>query len=248
MPPVRSVLALVAAWIVAATCISLGFWQLGRYRARQEENRVFAAALAAPPRALPAAGFLPSADTLLLGRWRVRGRFDQTRQILLTGRAQGGQPGVRVVTPLVRDDGGTAVLVDRGFLPADDAATAVPPADSSTRSHDVIGLVERIAPRTGDPLWHPTPADSMRLWSARWLVADSIRAALPYAVAPLLLRELPGEGVPRVPSRSMPRRTDPMIHLSYAGQWFFFALVALFGPFVLRRARRRRLDSSGGPP
>jgi cytochrome oxidase assembly protein ShyY1 len=108
----------------------------------------------------------------------------------------------------------------------------------------VIGLVERIAPRDGDPLWHPTPLDSMRLWSTRWLVADSIRAALPYPVAPVLLRELPGEGVPRVPARSMPRPTDPLMHLSYAGQWFFFALVALVGPFILARARRRRVEES----
>ena len=211
---------------------------------RQEENRAFAAALAAPPRTLPAAGFLPPADSPAVGRWRVSGRFDEKRQILLTGRAQNGQPGVRVVTPLVRDDEGAAVLVDRGFLPAGDAATAVPPAHPSASSHDVIGLVERIAPRTGDPLWHATRVDSMWLWSTRWLVADSIRAAWPYAVAPLLLRELPGEGVPRVPARSVPRRADPVIHLSYAGQWFFFALVALVGPFILGRARKRRVGTS----
>ena len=179
-----------------------------------------------------------------MGRWTVRGRFDEARQILLIARSRDGYPGVHVVTPLLRDDGGAAVLVDRGFVPADDAATAIPPAEPDSAARAVTGLVEPIAPRAGDPLWHPAPAAPMMLWSTRWLVADSVAAALPYPVAPVLLRELAGEGVPAVPARSQARFANTSTHLGYAGQWFFFALVALVGPFILARARRRAARAS----
>ncbi len=230
---------------MAATCISLGFWQLGRYRSRTDENRRLAAAIAAPPRAFPSGRTaLPPAETLGVGRWTVRGRFDEARQILLIGRSRDGYPGVHVVTPLRREDGGDAVLVDRGFVPADDAATATPPAEPDTAARAVTGLVEPITPRAGDPLWRLTPSARMMLWSTRWLVVDSVATALPYPVAPVLLRELEGEGVPPLPARSRARYANTATHLGYAGQWFFFALVALVGPFILARARKRAAAES----
>jgi surfeit locus 1 family protein len=245
VPPVRIVLAAVAALVVGATCISLGFWQLGRYRTRTAANRALAAAIAAPPRDLPqAAAGLPPADSLAVGRWQVRGRFDESRQILLINRTRDGAPGVHVVTPLLREDGGGAVLVDRGFVPSDDAATAIPPPEPDAAPRAVVGVIEPIAPREGNSLWRATPVDTLELWATRWLVADSVAAALPYAVAPLLLRELPGEGVPARPARTAPRFADVTMHLSYAGQWFFFGTVALVGPLILARARGRRRTES----
>ncbi len=245
MPALRSVLGSVAAVVVAATCISLGFWQLGRFRTRTAENQRLAVAIAAPPRILPPrAADLAPAESLRLGRWTVRGRFDEARQILLIGRSRDGDPGVHVVTPLVREDGGDAILVDRGFVRADDAATAIPPAEPDSLARAVRGLVEPIAPRPGDPLWRLTPTARMMLWSTRWLVVDSVNAALPYPVAPVLLRELEGEGVPVSPARSQARYANTATHLGYAGQWFFFALVALAGPFFLVRAQRRAAAKS----
>ncbi len=245
MPPLRSVLGTVAAVVVAATCISLGLWQLGRYRTRTADNRGLAAAIAAPPRLLPSRTTdLPPASLLGVGRWTVRGRFDEARQILLIGRSRDGYPGVHVVTPLLREDGGDAVLVDRGFVPADDAATAIPPAEPDTVARAVTGLVEPIALRAGDALWRLTPTARMMVWSTRWLVADSVAAALPYPVAPVLLRELEGEGVPAAPARSRARYANTATHLGYAGQWFCFALMALVGPFILARARKRAAAES----
>ena len=134
-------------------------------------------------------------------------------------------------------------------MPSPDAATAWPPAFPEPGERRVVGLLEPLARRNGDPLWREQPNDSIRLWSARWIDPDSVAAALPYAVAPALLVELPGPGVPETPRRRPARPADTTIHLNYAGQWFFFALVALVGPIVFARARRRRRpDISGGPP
>ena len=251
MPSARSVLAAALALVVAATCISLGFWQLGRWREKRaaiDQRRI---ALSEPPRPLAAgrAGAL-----LATGRVRVDGRFDESRQVLLVGRTLDGTPGVHVVTPLLPDDGGPAVLVDRGFLPAPDAATARPSDAPEPGPRTVIGLVAPLERRPGDPVWRRAaagPGDSVEVWSARWLDPDSVAAAFPYRVAPVAVRQLPGPGVPARPARPPARIADPSIHLSYALQWFFFALIALIGPLVLRRARFRRRepdDLRGGAP
>ena len=53
----------------------------------------------------------------------ARGRYDHGHEIVIRGDVLQGVPGVRLVTPLLLGDGGPAVLVDRGFLPAPDAVT-----------------------------------------------------------------------------------------------------------------------------
>jgi surfeit locus 1 family protein len=245
----RSVLVVTVVVIVAGTCIRLGLWQLHRYEARTESNRSLAAALAAPARWLPADGGvgLP-ADTLALARWRVHGRFDETRQVVLVSRTMSGAPGVHIVTPLRRDDGAPAVLVDRGFVASPDAATADPAAFPEPGPRAVIGLVDPLRRREGDALWRRGGGDSLAAGSARWLDPDSVAATFPYAVAPVVLRQLPGDDVPLRPARAAARFADTMVHLSYAGQWFFFALVTFLGPLVFMRTRRNRASSSTGEP
>ena len=243
MSRLRSLLVLVVVLVVAGTCIRLGLWQLGRWREKQAANRTLAAALAAPARPLPAGA---TADGLPPGRWQAAGRFDESRQFVLVGRSNDGDPGVHLVTPLVRDDGGPAVLVDRGFVPSPDATTARPLDFPEPAPRVVTGLVDPLARRAGNAVWQRAAADSLAQWTTRWLDPDSVAAALPYAVAPLVLRELPGDGVPAQPIKGAARFADTMVHLSYAGQWFFFALVALVGPLILGRARRRKASDPGG--
>ena len=249
MPRLRPLLALLLALAVAVTCVRLGLWQVGRWREKNARNERLAIEMAAPPRPLAAGAAGTRTTAMRAGRVWVEGRFDEEHQFVLVGRALDGSPGVHLVTPLLPGDGGPAILVDRGFVPAPDAATAWPPAFPEPGERRVVGRLEPLARRTGDPLWREQPNDSIRLWSARWIDPDSVAAALPYAVAPALLVELPGPGVPAAPRRPPVRPADTSIHLNYAGQWFFFALVALVGPLVLARARRRRRpDAPGGPP
>jgi surfeit locus 1 family protein len=247
VPRLRPLLATLLALTVAVVCVRLGVWQLGRWREVTARNERLAAQLAAPP--LPLAAGPAGSRTSAMGGGRVwvEGRFDEEHQFVLVGRAHQGSPGVHLVTPLLPGDGGPAILVDRGFVPAPDAATAWPPAFPESVERRVVGLLEPLARRAGEPLWREQPNDSIRLWSARWIDPDSVAAALPYRVAPVLLVELPGPGVPAEPRRVPARPADTTIHLNYAGQWFFFALVSILGPILFRRARRRRA-ASGGPP
>jgi hypothetical protein len=58
--------------------------------------------------------------------------------------------------------------------------------------------------------------------------------------ATFALRQLPGPGVPAQPARHEAKPFDEWIHRSYMMQWFAFAAIALFGPLLLVRSRRRR--------
>src|SRR5256885_11133395 len=100
-------------------------------------------ALLRRPTAVTDARRLP--DSLLHRRVSVRGVFDERRQVLLVGRSHDGEPGVHVVTPLVSERDSVAVLVDRGWLPAADAATARPQDVPAPGPREVVGLGDALA-------------------------------------------------------------------------------------------------------
>jgi surfeit locus 1 family protein len=230
---------LLAGSIAAVACVRLGLWQLSRWHEKRATNARTSAALAASPVAL--------ADTVLPAdlqggrRVALRGRFDESRQVLLLDRSRGGSPGVEVVTPLILA-GGAAVLVDRGWLEAPDGATAWPPAYSEPAARTVVGLVEPLRPQAPRP-WRRVATDSMALWSTGALDPDSLRPRFPYPVAAFTVRELPGAGVPTRPARLAPEPPDETMHLSYAVQWFLFAAAAAGGSIFLATRRTHRPTS-----
>jgi surfeit locus 1 family protein len=232
----RSVLVGLVVLTIAATCVRLGFWQLSRWHEKQALNAATLAALTEPPVVLGAEW--PSADALAGRRVEVRGRFDASRQVLLVNRVHAGAPGVHAVTPL-RTGGGRVVLVDRGWLFAADGSNATPRLGADTSERVVIGIAEAVARRGKSPAWRARSTDSLALWTAVRLDPDSLAARFPYALASIVIRELPGPGVPDEPRRSMPAALDTTMHLSYAVQWFLFATILLGGSLLLSVRRRR---------
>jgi len=236
--------------VTAAVCVRLGFWQIARLHEKEALNARLRAALAAAPGDLAAAdrALSQGPDALRFGRWAARGRFDETHQFLLMGRARNGEPGVEVVTPLVPDGdsggtargpGGAAVLVNRGWVPSADAATAKPEQYPAPGERAITGLAEPLG-RGGAMSYGRVEIDSLAVWSVTRLDADSVAARLPYPVRPYVLTALPesagAENVLPVPAPA--RFYDEFMHRSYAGQWFSFAAIALIGMAVLARKRR----------
>ncbi len=233
-----AVLAVVGALLSAGLCVRLGLWQLGRLREKQALNAALAAAREGPP--LAVSGDPPPAGSALARPLRVTGRFDETRQFLLSGRLHDGEPGVGVVTPMLPAGSGTAILVDRGWLPAADAATARPQDHPEAGERTVLGMAEALPRGAGGPPPRPLAGDRVALWSLRGLDADSIASRLPYPLAPYVLRALPEPGSPALPRRTAPRPHDTSVHLGYAIQWFLFAAIVLGGSIAFVRTRARR--------
>ncbi|MGH7541638.1 MAG: SURF1 family protein, partial [Gemmatimonadota bacterium] len=184
-------------------------------------------------------------------RWRrvrLRGRYDPDREIVLRARSRNGTPGVETLTPLRigAGDEAPAVLVLRGWLPAPDGlrgdlASGWPAGTEAAppRTVTVEGIAVEASP--------PGDARPLRLLyeGTEHLVlvtADptAAREALPYPVASFYVRATdPGPAGPALrPPRPLDTSAGP--HLSYAIQWFSFAVIALVGTALYVRKESAR--------
>jgi surfeit locus 1 family protein len=225
---------LVALLLISAVFVRLGFWQLSRLRERQAANRVAVSALAAPPVSLDRVDQTDFAN-LTQHRLVATGRYDSEHDIVLRGVALDGVPGVHVVTPLLLSGQEAAVLVDRGFVPAPDAVTVDTDSLREPGQVRVEGIAFPIPSGGGKPLEHA----GRTTWGRLDLVA--LRDRLPYPILPLYLRQLPDSSLPAFPRRVAPPPLDEGPHLSYAVQWFLFAVMAMmFGVLVVNRNRSEK--------
>lgn len=237
----RGVLATLLALAVAAGCVRLGVWQLDRLELRRARNAELEAALALPVLELrdSLAELFRAPERYLNRRVRVRGRYDSSREVVLRGRVDEGRPGVHLVTPLLVA-GDTAVMVNRGWVPAADAATVDPGPYREAGDREVEALV-MAAPPSGDGDPARASGAGARITFAR-LPIDSLRRADSLPLLPVFLQQLPGETDDALPRRPPPPSLDEGPHLGYAVQWFSFAAIALVGlGFVAFRASRGRV-------
>ena len=199
---------IVLAVLVAGICVRLGVWQLDRLAQRKAANTRLAARLALPPLLIHAG---VSADSARQRHVTATGRFDFAAEKTWPGRSFEGTPGVALITPLRLADG-SAVLVDRGWVPSPDAFH-VTHEDYREADTATIAGVARLLPRgRGD--------------------VDSA-GFLPFVV------ELQTPESPRGLPRRWPAPTlSNGPHLSYAIQWFSFAVIALVGTAALIRRGR----------
>jgi surfeit locus 1 family protein len=210
---------LVIGVAAALAFTRLGIWQLDRLHQRRALNALLAQRMAAAPVDLAQTGGAapPALDTLRYRRARAAGVFDFTREVVQGGASYQGSPGVHVLTPLRLTDGG-AVLVDRGWAFSGDAQTVDQAALAEPESATVEGVL--LAP-AGRRAVRP---DTLRLGYPLF------RLVLRRTVAPASLPS--GLAVPEL----APLSEGP--HLSYAVQWFSFAVIAIVGGAILTwRAR-----------
>jgi cytochrome oxidase assembly protein ShyY1 len=237
---------LFAVAVLVAVCVQLAQWQIHRLDDRRARNAVITANSAAAPR--------PLQDVLAPGRpvgprqeWTrvaARGRYDGQNQVLVRYRPYEGEPGFHVLTPLVLSSG-TAVLVDRGWIPSVGSTQTPSPPRAPTGEVTVTGRVrpsEPAEPGAGTP----------HNGQVRFIATDQIARTLPYALTGGYVelvdqRPAPGD-VPRL--LADPELTEGP-HLAYAIQWYLFAVIAIGGVVLLAYDEahdgqlRTRMRSSG---
>ena len=215
--------------------IRLGIWQVDRYLM----NRAFAGHLAAMRNASPltlAAGSRPAGLTGMEYRAvSVTGKFDFDHQIAIRNQiwvqAWGNETGYILVTPLVFTDG-SAVLVDRGWIPLKDNTPASWRQFDTPGSVTVSGVLRLPAvPQMGgalDPTLAPGQA-SLDLWNL--VNIDRLQEQLPYPILPVYIQQAPVGDNSELPFRALPDPdlSEEGINAGYAMMWFIFTALLFFG-------------------
>jgi len=209
----REIRFAAAAAAIAIVCVAAGIWQLDRLGQRRARNANVAARLARPPLSV-GRGTVP--DSVRQRRLVATGVFDFARERVWPLRSFDGTPGVGLVTPLRLADG-SAVFVDRGWVPSPDAHRVDHSLYREADTATVEGL-GMIPPRGHFDVEIATLRDSV-----------------PYRLVPFVLQET---GV--AAARGLPRRwpapaLDDGPHLGYAIQWFSFTVIIVVGTVALLR-------------
>ncbi|GID97225.1 SURF1-like protein [Amorphoplanes digitatis] len=219
-----------AALTVAASVVMvmLGNWQLHRYQERSAINTRIDAADSIPavplasvlarPTAAGTPGAYPGKDAAWT-KVTVTGHYDPAHEIQARGRTVDGAVGFEIVTPLVLADG-TAVLVDRGWVPSanGDAVSAPVASAPPTGEVTVVGQVHLSESRPS-PIEHRDGRIDTRRISVPKLAKE-----LPFPVygAYVLLSD-PAPGFQAIPID----HEDSWQNGGYAVQWWLFAVMAL---------------------
>ena len=246
--------------VLVVLFINFGFWQLDRLEERTAENALIEARLEAEPAVLGslledvdvAAGPLGSSEAeleeLAYRRTSATGTFAPAHEILLRSRSRDGQPGWHLLTPLVLADG-SALLVDRGWVPRafDDppVVEAAPPA-GVVRVEGLLRL-EDDPPGGWAASLSPRDPPEGDLEKSYYVDLERLAPQYPFEVVPVYLQLT---GLEPLAGGSRPSRQGgvaaaqlplpPQVvefsrgpHLSYALQWFSFALIGVVGYAIL---------------
>jgi len=230
-------LTTLLALIGSAVCARLGIWQLDRLK----ERRVFNAQVETM-RAASTLDFNKNvpADISLM-EWRavtVTGEYDFENQVALRNQYNDNLYGYHLITPLLFK--GTAVLVDRGWIPADGNS-----APNDWRKYDEAGQVTvtgqvrlgQDKPAFGgvaDAEFSPK-LKRLDVWNN--LNVTRMVEQSPYPLLPVYVQPN-ADGTDTKPP--IPYQPDVDLtegpHFGYALQWFAFATILFLGyPFYLRK-------------
>lgn len=237
----RWIALLVIAALSVPGCIALANWQFGRLDSTASRNDKITGNSSGAP--LPIAE-LSAIGTDISGADDFRavsasGTYDTARQVFVRNRAQQGQAGFNLLTPLVTAEG-PAVLVNRGFVaaPAAGGSPEVPPSPAGE-----VRVAGVLRPSQAGP------ADAADLPAGQVARIDVARldVALPYDLFGGYLQLREQDPAPAVVNGSalpnpldLPDSASELLHRSYGWQWYIFAAIGPIGAALL--ARREAAD------
>lgn len=229
-------IATLLVFLGTAVCIRLGIWQLDRLDQRRAFNAQFQAMRSMPPLDLNTERL----DSIEKMEWRsviFTGEYDFEHQVAIRNQYYGNEYGYHLMTPLLSQ--GTAVLVDRGWIPADGNS-----APTAWRRYDEPGEVTvtgQIRLGQGKPAFggvaDALPVDGGALWVWNNGDVEKIALQLPYPILTVYIQPDASveDDVPPIPSQPTIELTEGP-HFGYALQWFTFATILFVGyPFFLRK-------------
>jgi cytochrome oxidase assembly protein ShyY1 len=227
------------AIIFAIICVLLGFWQLSRRAETLAEIDLVQKNFDSKPE--PIDQVLPSLKSFSTNqKWtpvKLHGTYLDDDQLLVRNRPLNGNPGFEVLVPLLLDDG-SVFVVDRGWLPAgttQDIPDIIPAAPTGA-----LIVVARLKP--GEPTLdnHSAPAGQIATIHLTDIAKLVDKPTYTGAYGLLASETPPAVQRPIAVTKPVP---DEGPHLSYAVQWFAFALLGFVALGYLLRQEYRQLNS-----
>ena len=172
----------------------------------------------------------------------ARGQYDFDNQVALRNQYWQDQFGFHLLTPLVFENG-TAVLVDRGWIPGDFGDD---PDNweqfSEAIEADVSGIIRlgHDEPDVGGVPDQENP--NLLFWNNVNL--ERISEQMPYDLLTIYIQLDMDESSTKPPIAFQPElELTEGPHAGYAGQWFIFASILFFGyPFYLKKQETPQAD------
>jgi surfeit locus 1 family protein len=215
--------------VAAAVCVRLGIWQLDRLAQRREFNSHYMAQTSMEPLELPAVADLESME---YRRVIAQGVYDFSHQVALRNQYYEGQYGFRLITPLVLLDG-SAVLVDRGWVPYQENSTRADWEKYSTNGVVTVSGIIRLKRDKADITGKSDPdllpgEQELLIWNFPNITR--IQEQTPYVLLPIYIQEAPMQAGESLPMAALPDvEISEGPHMGYALQWFAFAGIFLIG-------------------
>jgi len=222
--------------VAALICMRLGIWQLDRLAQRRDINSHYVEMSTIEPIELPARGDL---EKMAYRQVVAEGFYDYSQQVAIRNQYYQGEYGFHLLTPLVLSDG-SAVLVDRGWIPYEGNLTRPDwdkySTDGKVKVTGIIRLSRERADITGKSDPELLPGQQVLLvWNFPNL--SRIQLQTPYHLHPIYI-----QGSSAFNDGSYPIPIQPVIeisegpHLGYALQWFTFAGIFLVGyPLFIKK-------------
>ncbi len=223
--------------------IRLGIWQLDRLEWRRAFNARVTAQMAASVLDLNKEQPVNQLFDMEYRSAVVVGSYDHSQEILIRNQVWKDQLGFRVFTPLVIEGTDWKILVDRGWIPFDQAQPELRKAFQEPGLVVVKGMLRRPQDKPdfgGVP--DPTLAPGETRLDA-WNIVNltRIQTQVDGELLPVYLQQAPDPAWTSLPYRSLPEiEITEGPHMGYALQWFTFALILGLGyPFFVRRQLTR---------
>ncbi|PCK80960.1 SURF1 family protein [Rhizobium sophoriradicis] len=229
--PVKRVAFAVCLALIAAALAALGTWQVQRLAWKRDlivrvDQRVHATAVPAPARA--------DWDKVNAGddeyrRVSVAGTLANDKETLVYASTALG-PGYWVMTPLMLADG-TAILINRGFVPTDRRDPATRREGQLAGPVEITGLIRMTEPKGSLLQSNDVGADR---WYSRDVAAIAQKRGVG-AVAPYFIDADATANPGGLPVGGLTVIHFPNNHLVYAITWYALAAMALaLLVFILR--------------
>lgn len=243
----RWLLATLLVIAAVALMIRLGIWQLDRLETRRAYNARVLEQQSEAILNLDEENISLDLYSMEYRQVVVHGQYLPEEEIVLRNQPWQGELGVQLFTPLLIEDAGQIILVQRGWIPGNQS-------DPQSRTHfaepgsiAVSGVIRRAETDFGVQL-RPDPTlapDESRLDAWNNLDLERLGSQMEFPLLPVYLQRIPdGQDISPPYAQILVLDLTEGPHLGYAGQWFLFALLLGLGyPVFVRKQEQGRMSS-----